>query len=185
MLKSITLTVILALVAGLGCGGGEKPAGPVKLGEDGLPEGWPRETFAELSESELEAYADALPGVAAALKAVGFEPLESEPPDLVTDMGVTIEAMKAVAGVEDSIKAAGLSWDSFRVTTYKVMAAENAMVLSIAAAMAEELEGDEAEAARAEVARAQTVFGRVPKASADLLLEFADELRPLEELDGD
>lgn len=176
------LTILAALV---GCGGGAKTEAPVAIGADGVPAGWPAETFSPIGLDEIEAYAAALPNVVTALKAANFRPVESDPPDMVTDLGSTVEGMKAVAGVEDAIKAAGLNWDSFRVTTYKVLAADRAMVISIAEAMAAEAQGDDAEEARAEVARAKQVFDKVPKENAELVLEFEEELGLLDELEPD
>lgn len=176
------LTILAALI---GCGGGAKTEAPVAIGADGVPAGWPAEAFSPIARDEIEAYAAALPNVVAALKAASFKPVESDPPDMVTDLGSTVEGMKAVAGVEDAIKAAGLNWDSFRITTYKVFAADNAMVLSIAEAMAAEAQGDDAEEARAEVARAKQVFDKVPKENCELVLEFEEELGMLDELEPD
>ena len=55
-----------------------------------LPAGWPTGTFSELTKPELDAYAKVLPNVVAEMKKASFKPVQSNPPDLVKDMGATI-----------------------------------------------------------------------------------------------
>jgi hypothetical protein len=174
------------LVAGTFCGGGSKteapkPATPTA---QNVPAGWPPEAFAEMTKAEMDGYSKVLPAVAAALKKAGFRPVQSTPPDLVKDMGTTIEGMKTAAGVEDALKAGNMTWDAFRITTYKVMAANNAMAMGMAEAMVKDVQGAEGEAARAEIAKAKTVFDQVPKTNQTMIFTYMDQLKPLDELEG-
>jgi hypothetical protein len=174
-----------AIVAGVFCGGKKteapKAATPVVAN---LPAGWPAEAFGELTKAEVDAYGKVLPSVTAALKAGGFKPVASTPPDMVADMGATIEAMKPVAGVEDALKAGNMAWDAFRITTYKVMAANNAMTMGLAEAMMKDMKGAEADAAKAEIAKAKLVFDQVPKANQEMIFTAMDQLKPLDDLEG-
>ncbi len=192
MRLTLSLLVAFVLVAGTFCGGGKseatkpdaaKPAEQAVAAAN-VPAGWPAEAFAALTKAEVDAYGKALPAVAAALKAGGFKPVESSPADLVADMGATIEAMKGVAGVEAALKAGNMTWDAFRVTTYKVLAANNATVIGMAEAMVKDMQGAEGDAARAAVAKAKTVFEQVPKANKDMIFTAMDQLKPLDDVTG-
>lgn len=187
MRKALFLMAALMLVAGTFCGGGEKPAATTETAPApavaNLPEGWPAEAFAVLTKAEVDAYAKVLPNVVAALQKAGFKPVASATPDLVKDMGATIESMKPVAGVEDALKTGNMTWESFRNTTYKVMAANNAMAMGLAEAMVKDMKGAEADAAKAELAKAKLVFDQVPKANQDMIFTAMDELKPLDEID--
>lgn len=187
MRKALFLMAALIFVAGTFCGGGQKPAATTPVAPApavaNLPEGWPAEAFAVLTKAEVGAYAKVLPNVVAALQKAGFTPVKSEQADLVKDMGATVESMKPVAGVEAALKAGNMTWDAFRITTYKVMAANNAMAMGLAEAMVKDMKGPDADAARAELARAKLVFDQVPKANQDMTFTAMDELKPLDEID--
>lgn len=182
----------MAIALALSCGGGNKPAAPKaatpKTGTPvasvaSLPAGWPAGAFAELTKPEMDAYAKVLPSVMAELKKGGFKPAQSNPPDLVKDMGATIDGMKT-AGVEAALKTANMTWDAYRTTTYKVMAATNAMVLGMAEAMAGDSTSKEAQQAKAILKKAKPVFDQVPKANGQMLFTYMDQLKPLDALEG-
>lgn len=187
MRKALFLVAALMLVAGTFCGGGEKPAATTPAAPASavanLPAGWPAEAFAVLTKAEIDAYAKVLPNVVAALQKAGFKPVKSEQPDLVKDMGATIESMRPVAGVEDALKAGSVTWESFRNTTYKVMAANNAMAMGLAEAMVKDMKGAEADSAKAELARAKLVFNQVPQVNKDIIFTAMDQLKPLDDID--
>jgi hypothetical protein len=191
MKNLITLSAVVLLVAGVFCGGGEEPAEPVSRTESetpaaapaNLPDGYPAEAFAKLTKAEMEAYVKCLPGVGEAFKSAGYKAHESDPPDLVADLATTINGMEAVPGVVDAITAAGLSWDSYRKTTFKAMCASSAMAMGIAEALMSELEGEEGDAARAELAKAKVVFDQVPEGNQTMLFEYMEQLSVLDELE--
>jgi hypothetical protein len=190
--RILTAIAALAIALTLSCGGGNKPAAPKAAAPKteapaaitaNVPAGWPTGAFGELTKPEMEAYAKVLPNVMAELKKSGFKPVQSNPPDLVRDMGATIEAMKT-AGVEAVLKSANMTWDAYRTTTYRVMAATNAMVLGMAEAMAGDSTSKEAQQARAILKKAKPVFDQVPKANGQMLFTYMDQLKPLDEIEG-
>jgi hypothetical protein len=187
---TIALVAAFLLVAGTFCGGGTPAAKPeaakptAAVTATNIPAGWPAEAFAELTKAEVDAYAKVLPAVTSALKAGGFKPVQSTPADLVADLGATVEKMKDVAGVDAALKAGNMTWDAFRVTTYKVLAANDATVIGMAEAMVKDMKGAEGDAARAEVAKAKAVFDQVPKASKDMIFTAMDQLKPLDDVTG-
>jgi hypothetical protein len=188
--KTVTLIAAFVLLAGTFCGGGTPAAKPeaakpaAAVAAANVPAGWPAEAFAELTKAEVDGYAKVLPAVAAALKQGGFKAVESTPADLVADMGATVEKMKGVAGVEAALKSGNMTWDAFRVTTYKVLAASTATVIGMAEAMVKDMKGAEGDAARTSVAKAKAVFDQVPKANKDMIFTAMDQLKPLDDVTG-
>lgn len=188
MRKVLTFAALFVLVAAVFCGGDKTEAPKTETPTTqaptlaNLPAGWPAEAFSELTKAELDAYVKPLPNVAAALKTAKFKPVGSTPADLVKDLGLTIDAMKSVAGVEDALKAANVTWDAFRITTFKVLATNSAMAMGIAEAMVAELKGEEAEKAKAELQKAKAVFDQVPKKNSELVFSYMDQLAPLDKL---
>jgi hypothetical protein len=187
----VTIIAAFVLLAGTFCGGGTPAAKPeaakpaeAAVAAANVPAGWPAEAFAELTKAEVDAYGKVLPTVAAALKSGGFKPVQSTPADLVADMGATVEKMKGVAGVEAALKTGNMTWDAFRATTYKVMAASTATVIGMAEAMVKDMQGAEGDAARASVAKAKVVFDQVPKANKDMIFTAMDQLKPLDDVTG-
>ena len=175
MRRTAILIAAFALLADTFCGGSKtaaakpgaaKPAGAAA----NVPAGWPAEAFAELTKSEVDGYAKVLPAVVAALKQGRFRVVESTPADLVGDLGATVETMRGVSGVEAALKAGNMTWDAFRITTYKVMAASTATVIGMAEGMVKDMQGPQGDSARASVARARVVFDQVPKANTDMVL---------------
>jgi hypothetical protein len=181
----LSLVAVFAVVAGVFCTGGAKTEAPKTekpAVTANVPEGWPAEAFAALTKGEVETYVKVLPGVVAALKKASFKPVESEPTDLVKDMSATIEAMKPVAGVEDALKAGNMTWDAFRVTTFKVMATSNSMALGMVEAMVQDTTSAEAKAMKEMIAKAKVVFEQVPKANQEIFFANLDQLKALDEL---
>jgi hypothetical protein len=182
----------MAIAMALSCGGGKKPAPKAAVSKtatpaasaSNVPAGWPAETFAELTKPEMDVYVKVLPAVMAALKKANYKPVLSNPPDMVKDMGTTIEAMKTAAGVDDALKAGGSTWAAYRTTTYKVMAATNAMVMGMAEAMIGDSTSKEALQAKAMLKAAKPVFDQVPKANGQMLFTYMDQLKPLDDLDS-
>lgn len=195
MKRILSIAAVAAITVALSCGNGEKPA-PKAAGSRtatpaasvaNVPAGWPAETFTELTKPEMDAYANVLPTVIAALKQANFEPCQSKPPDLVKDMGTTIDAIETAAGVKDALKAGGMSWDAFRTTTYKIMAATEAMVVATADSLESEIGDSTSEAAgqvRAMVAAAKPALDQVPERNGEIVLAYADQLKPLDAIDG-
>jgi hypothetical protein len=190
--RILTAIAVLTIALALSCGGGNKPAaskaaapktGTPTASAANLPAGWPAGTFGELTKPEMDAYAKVLPGVMAELKKGGFKPVQSNPPDLVKDMGTTIEAMKT-AGVEAALKTGNMTWEAYRTTTYKVMAATNAVVMGMAEAMAGDSTNKEAQQAKAILKKAKPVFDQVPKANGQMVFTYMDQLKPLDEIEG-
>ena len=91
---------------------------------------------------------------------------------------------KVLPSVTAALKAGNMAWDAFRITTYKVMAANNAMTMGLAEAMMKDMKGAEADAAKAEIAKAKLVFDQVPKANQEMIFTAMDQLKPLDELEG-
>jgi hypothetical protein len=170
MRRTLAFLVLLAVIAGVGC----EPKKPVNL-----PAGWPVETFNVLTDSEVAAYAKALPGVLAALNAADFKPTQSEPTDLIADQEGTIERMKAVPGVLDSLKAAGMTWERFRPTTYKVLSVNYQMALGVGEGLAEGMEGPQGEAFREAIKKMKLVFDQVPAANKEMFFSHLKEFQPL------
>jgi PBP1b-binding outer membrane lipoprotein LpoB len=191
-----TLFVIAALVIAMVLSCGSKTEAPKKVAPKAetpaavaanLPAGWPAETFTELSKAEIDGYAKALPGAMAALKKAGYKPVASEPPDLVKDMASSIEKMKATAGFEDALKAGNTTWNAFRITTYKVMAANMAMAVSMGEAMtagAADSVSAEAKAVKAMIKKAKATFDQVPKKNGEMIFTYMDQLKPLDDIDN-
>ncbi len=185
MKKTAAILAAFVLLTGVFCGGGEKKpeaAPTAQTAAANVPAGYPAEAFAELTKAELDKYVKALPGVAAALKAAAYAPKASEQPDIVTDLGTTVEGMQPVAGVEKAITDAGSNWAEFRITTYKVLCTNAAMAMGLAEAMVGNMEGDEAEKAKAEIAKAKAVFDQAPKGNQALVMEYAEQLKSLDEI---
>jgi hypothetical protein len=183
--RVVALLVAFVLLLGIGCGGAKTEAPKTEAPKvANLPAGWPAEAFAELTKTEIETYAKVLPNVVAALQKAGFRPVESDPVDIVADMGKTIEAMKPVGGVEATLAAGSVTWDAFRITTYKAMAANGAVSMGFAEAMVKEMTGAEADAAKAEIAKAKAVFDQVPKVNQEMVFTYMDELKPLDEIES-
>lgn len=191
MRRILSIVAVLAIAAVLSCGG-KKPAPKAAASKtatpaasaSNVPAGWPAETFAELTKAEMDAYVKVLPNVMAALKKASFKATLSNPPDMVKDMGTTIEAMKSAAGVDDALKAGGSTWPAYRVTTYKVMAATNAMVMGMADAMIGDSTSKEAQQAKAMLKAAKPVFDQVPKKNGEMLFTYMDQLKALDDLDS-
>ncbi len=187
MRRTVTLIAAFVLLAGMFCGGkpAAKPEAPkTAVAAANVPAGWPAAAFAELTKAEVDGYGKVLPAVVAALKQGGFEEVQSTPADLVADLGATVEKMKGVAGVEEALKTGNMSWDAFRVTTYKVLAASTATVIGMAEGMVKDMQGPNGDAARAAVAKAKTVFDQVPKANKDMVFTAMDQLKPLDAISG-
>ena len=192
MRRILSIAAVVVIAMALSCGGGKKPAPkaaasktttPVATAAN-VPAGWPPETFTELTKSEMDAYVKVLPNVMAALKKANFKATMSNPPDMVKDMGATIEAMKSAAGVDDALKAGGSTWTAYRITTYKVMAATDEMVMGMAEAMIGDSTSKEALQAKAMFTAAKPVFSQVPKANGQVLFTYMDQLKPLDDLDN-
>lgn len=192
MRRILAIAAVVVIAVALSCGGGKKTppkaaasktATPAASAAN-VPAGWPTETFAELTKPEMDAYVKVLPGVMAALRKANFKAVQSNPPDLVKDMGTTIEAMKTAAGVDDALKAGGSSWAAYRTATYKVMAATNAMVIGMAEAMMSDSTSKEGKQAKAMFKAAKPVFDQVPKKNGEMLFTYMDQLKALDDLDN-
>jgi len=192
MKKTAAILAAFVLLAGVFCGGGEKKPEATQTTQPAaaaanVPAGYPAEAFAELTKPELDKYVKALPTVAEVLKKAAFKPTASDQPDIVGDLGKTVEGMMAVAGVDKAITDAGTTVPEFRATTYKVMATNAALAMGLAEAMmggmdAQGADKDKVEQAKAEIAKAKAVFDQVPKANQALIMEYSEQLKPIDEL---
>ena len=196
MTRGLKLLLGLVVIAGLYCSGGEKPnaskstatektaavpaAGAVPA--NAAAEGFPPEAFAVLTDAEMTKYVKVLPVVGQALKAAGGYSPKSEKASLMGNMASMIEGIKSVKGVDAALKQAGSSWPEFRTTTFKVVTANAAVGVAMASAMAES-DSSVTAAEREEIQRAKAFFAGVPKDNQTLVFKYADQLKPLDELD--
>ena len=88
------------------------------------------------------------------------------------------------AGVEAVLKTGNTTWEAYRITTYKVMAATNAVVIGMAEAMTADSTSKEAQQAKAILKKAKPVFDQVPKANGQMIFTYMDQLKPLDALDN-
>ncbi len=130
----------------------------------------------------MSAYLEVLPRVVSALQAADFRPVQTEPTDLILDMGGTIEGMKSVPGVLDSLAAAGMSWESFRTTTYKVLAVNYQMALGVGEGLAQGMQGPQGKEFRQRIARMKRVFDQVPPENKEAFFANIGRLQGLLEL---
>lgn len=188
-MKAPTIGAAFLLIAGLFCGGtdspaaAETPAQPVSSAEKLAAAGYPAQAFDAITEAEMDEYVKAMPGVGQAFKAAGYKSTNTE--NIVADMAVTIEGMKHVPGVTAACEQAGTTWDRFRLTTYKVMSTTAAMAMGLAQSMAEGMAGDDEEsrAALAEIKKAKAFYDGVPAENQTTIVEYMEQLEPLDYLD--
>jgi hypothetical protein len=92
---------------------------------------FPPEALAPMSEPEVIAYANALPGVVAALKTAGFKVpyLEGTPREVFGNIGQLADSMNATPGFAAALAKAGLQYAGFRTRFVQVWAAGYALSL--------------------------------------------------------
>jgi hypothetical protein len=121
-MRAVLITVLVVLT-GVVCGGkssGPKPATAAVAS-------FPAAACSTLTEAEVMQFSKILPTFNAALKAANWKPTPSKPGGGPVNALVTlVEGMNA-PGVEESLKAAGSNWGTFRSTLYKVFAASAAL----------------------------------------------------------
>jgi hypothetical protein len=105
---------------------------------------FPPEALAPLSEPQVVAYANALPGVVEVLRAAGFKApyLEGTPREVYARMGWLADTMRAVPGFDSTLSRAGLSYSVFRSRFVQVWAAGYAIVLDSTVAALRSQESD-------------------------------------------
>ncbi|HDQ98977.1 MAG TPA: hypothetical protein ENN51_01630 [candidate division WOR-3 bacterium] len=185
-MKALKLAVAAVLImTGLFCGGQEqaeqqpveRPAGE---GFDAMP----AVAFEEISEAEMDKFADALPDVGAALKAAGFTPEEREEDEIPDALARLVKGMGQVEGVEAALVRNNTNWPEFSATMYKVMAASAALGLEMALAMAEGFadESEEGKQMMAELEKARAFCERVPEENREAIMQNMGRLEALGDL---
>jgi hypothetical protein len=187
--RTSAIGAALVLVAGMFCGGtdspaaAETPARPLSYAEKLTAAGYPAQAFDAITKAEMDEYVKAMPGVGQAFKTAGYKSTNTE--NIVADMAATIEGMKDVPGVTAACEQAGTTWDRFRLTTYKVMSTTAAMAMGLAQSMAEGMAGDDEEsrAALVEIRKAKAFYDGVPAENQTTIIEYVEQLEPLDYLD--
>lgn len=92
---------------------------------------FPAEAQTPLTEPEVIAYANALPGVVAALKTAGFKApyLEGPPREAFASIGRLADTMHSTPGFDAALEGAGLNYADFRSRFMQVWAAGYALSL--------------------------------------------------------
>jgi hypothetical protein len=189
--RILIIGAALLLVTGVFCGGNATdsppaagtPPQPGSQTEKLAAAGYPAQAFDPVTKAEMDEYVKAMPGVGEAFKAAGYKSTNTE--NIVADMAATIEGMKDVPGATAACDEAGIGWDKFRVTTYKIMSTTAAMAMGLAEAMAEGMAADDEEsrAALAEIRRARAFYEGVPAENQTVIIEYLEQLEPLDYLD--
>ncbi len=190
-MRLLVIGTALLLVAGMFCGGpgtdspsaAGTPAQPASPAEKLAAAGYPAQAFDAITKAEMDEYVKAMPGVGQAFRVAGYKSTNTE--DIVADMAATIEGMKDVPGMTAACDQAGTTWDKFRVTTYKIMSTTAAMAMDLAESMAEGMAADdeESKAALAEIKRAKAFYDGVPAENQTVIVEYIEQLGPLDYLD--
>ena len=140
MRKLLVVILCCLAVAAVRCNRKPKPkaVAPAKSDSAMLAErvkelefNFPAEALAPMSEPEVVAYANALPGVVAALKKAGFKApyLEGAPREVFANIGMLADSMKATPGFNAVLERSGLSDTDFRTRFMQTWAAGYALSL--------------------------------------------------------
>jgi hypothetical protein len=140
MRKLLVITLCCLAVAAIVCHRKPKPKAAAKPKPDSLAFAerakelefdFPAEALAPMSESEVAAYATALPGVVAALKKAGFKApyLEGTPRQAFASIGLLADTMHSTPGFDAALARTGLKFTDFRSRFIQVWAAGYALSL--------------------------------------------------------
>jgi hypothetical protein len=97
----------------------------------GLEFSFPDEALSPMSEPEVMAYANAMPGVVAALREAGFKApyIEGTPRQVFGSIGLLADSMRATPGFDAALAKTGLPYADFRNRFMQVWAASYALSL--------------------------------------------------------
>jgi hypothetical protein len=119
--RTAALITLFVVLAGVFCGGKSGRQAPAMV------EKWPAEVTDMLTENDVARLVKVLPALDAALKADSWSPTRPKEGDgPVAALAGYVESMN-LPGVDDSLKAAGSSWNEIRPTLYKAFAATTAL----------------------------------------------------------
>ncbi len=182
-MRTVALIAVFVVLAGVFCGGktGSQANKPAAMAAK-----WPAEATGTLTEDELAQFVKVLPAFGAALKAASWQPTTAkEGEGSIARLTSIIDGMH-VAGVEESLKAAGASWTVLRATMYKVFAAMSALQIDAAPPeMIAQMKADtSAEAKRGlkDYEAVKSACSMIPDANKQVVTKHQQELQALQAL---
>lgn len=168
---------VLVVLAGVVCGGKssrQKPAAVVMF---------PAVACSTLTEPEVTQFSKVLPTFHAALKAAHWQPAPQRTDGGPVDALATLVEGMNVPGVEESLKAAGSDWGTFRATLYKVFAASAALsVGALDSERAEQMKLDTTQSGKRTFASYQAIKGAcsaLPAANMEVVRNHQQDLQEL------
>lgn len=168
---------VLVMLTGVACGPKSSPEQPV------VTLTFPAVACSVMTETEITQFTKVLPSFNSALTAAKWTPTPPPPDaDPVSSLTALVEGMK-VAGVEESLKAAGTDWGTFRATLYKVFVATAGLSIQrIGPEQTAQLKQDTTESGRKMFASIQALKGAcaaVPPANLELVNAHQQDLQAL------
>ncbi len=145
----------------------------------------PDAAFELLTREELEKFIAVFPAVQAALDRVDYDFEEPEFESLAglrTQVAQTVEGIREIEGVKPTLDSAGIGWEEFSATIYKLLAVALEAFEDVLADLSAEFAPDEPEAKRLKNGQSPgspLLGGRVPDQNWELVREYDDELDDL------
>jgi hypothetical protein len=178
------LSIALVLVAGVYCGGQKADQTKTETTEQIAP--MPDEALQKLTEEELAKFVAAIPAASAALKAANYTAVQpSEDDQVAVALSKMVDGMKDVAGLNDALVKAGTSWDEFRGTMLRVMAASAALSADMAGEMAAQFAADTTAEAKEMVKKIDALkaaCANVPAENKEMVKTRGQDLQGLSQL---